>query len=379
MKRIAFFFGSGISRASGAPTVDQLTNSILGDPWEFTSRETFVPKVPGVSSHPFDDGNRFQEFLRLLADEIGPEIKRALNRMVNYEDLYAAAIQIVDYELKVLVNPMILRSYAALRSQSSSLYLGKGSHVNQDEFASLADRACTLIQWAVFHGLLKATAPVGMGALADVCQMDLEVDIFTLNHDTLIERLLKGVNITFADGFSECDGDVTYFNSNWPSSNCRLFKLHGSVDWYRFQSGGKDRYARVSRHDSILRDRSGDLLDGVDSTPVFLTGTYVKEKNYGVNFFGEHFSEFRQRLCTHEKLVCCGYGWGDSGINIRLSQWLREDDRRQITVLHGGPCAHLELWRSRLWTGYVKQNRVTIVPKWLSECTVDDLISTAVV
>lgn len=58
------------------------------------------------------------------------------------------------------------------------------------------------------------------------------VDIFSLNHDLLIEKQLENETIPYADGFGEADGDATLFNSSWnnQTSGVRLFKLHGSVD-----------------------------------------------------------------------------------------------------------------------------------------------------
>jgi hypothetical protein len=60
----------------------------------------------------------------------------------------------------------------------------------------------------------------------------------------------------------------------------------------------------------------------LDPKPLFLTGTTVKEQLYGVSLVCELFAEFRTRLRDHHKLVCCGYGWSDKGINIRLRQLL---------------------------------------------------------
>ena len=56
-----------------------------------------------------------------------------------------------------------------------------------------------------------------MDAIAAVASVLPSVDIFSLNHDLLIERLLHKAGIPFADGFAERDGDVLRFNWSWNS------------------------------------------------------------------------------------------------------------------------------------------------------------------
>ena len=52
MKHISFLFGSGISLASAAQSVEELTQSVLHDRWLKTCRETFIPDGPVRSDDP---------------------------------------------------------------------------------------------------------------------------------------------------------------------------------------------------------------------------------------------------------------------------------------------------------------------------------------
>jgi hypothetical protein len=105
MKRISFLFGSGISLASAAPSVKELTRSVLEDRWLITSRKTFIPDGLGRQDAPLDNSLRYQDFIKLLYNEISPAIESLEEREANYEDLYAAAISILEHEMKVRVNP----------------------------------------------------------------------------------------------------------------------------------------------------------------------------------------------------------------------------------------------------------------------------------
>ncbi|HRP03808.1 MAG TPA: SIR2 family protein [Opitutaceae bacterium] len=374
MKRISFLFGSGISLASAAPSVKELTRSVLEDRWLITSRKTFIPDGLGRQDAPLDNSLRYQDFIKLLYNEISPAIESLEEREANYEDLYAAAISILEHEMKVRVNPLIVRTIQSLRISAQSLYEGQGYHIDENEFASLVDRARDLIQWAVYHGLAKAKEPKGLGVLSALARREIEMDIFTLNHDRLIEQEFRNNKIYYHDGFSQKDGDVVFFEPKWDSERIRLIKLHGSTDWYRFQLQDLDRFGRVDANTGLLKDRSGELLSTSDPCPKFLSGTHAKEFNYGRNLFGELFSQFRNRLKTCQALVCCGYGWGDKGINNRLSEWLVADGARRVVVLHGGKPEDVGINRYYSWSQWKVRKRIHVIPKWLCQCSIRDLI-----
>ncbi len=278
--------------------------------------------------------------------------------------------------MKERINPLIDRTIQALRISAQSLYEGQGYHIDTNEFASLVYRARDLIQWAVYYGLAKAKAPVGLGVLSDLARSEIEMDIFTLNHDRLIEQEFRKNKISYYDGFGQIDGDVAFFDPKWESERIRLIKLHGSTDWYRFKVRGLDRFGRVDANTGLLKDGSGAFLSESEPCPVFLSGTHTKELNYGRNLFGELFSQFRSRLEACQTLVCCGYGWGDKGINNRLSEWLVANENRRVVVLHGGDLANLGINRYYSWSKWRKEDgRIDVVPKWLKECSIADLIA----
>jgi hypothetical protein len=374
MTRISFLFGSGISLASGAPSVESLTRSLLQDRWLITSRKIFISDGPGRQDAPLDNSQRYQDFIRLLHKEISPVIKSLEERDANYEDLYAAATSILEHEMNVWVNPLIVRAIQALRISAESLYHGQGYHIDRNEFASLIDRACDLIKWVVYDGLAAATKPVGLGVLSDLASSGTEMDIFTLNHDRLIEQEFRNNKIFYHDGFGQIDGEVMFFHPKWDSERIRLIKLHGSTDWYRFQVRGLDRFGRADANTGFLKDGSGAFLSPSESCPQFLSGTRAKEFNYGRYIFGELFSQFKNRLETCQTLVCCGYGWGDKGINNRLSEWLVADGARRVVILHGGDLAEVGINRYFSWSLWKADGRIVVIPKWLNQCSVSDLI-----
>jgi len=372
--KAAFFFGSGISRDSGAPMVDAVTDSLLHGAWEAHTDQRFYPsKAPST-----EEAERAQEFVRILAAHINRHLQHHEGRDANYEDIYAAALQIVWDETSEIINPLVAESVALIRKATEHLFRNQRPHIDRNAFASLADRATDLVQWNVFHGLAKATKPVGMEAISVVAKQADELDIFSLNHDLLIEHELDQNGIAFADGFgAEWGNDVFRFNWSWnaPGTKVRLYKLHGSLNWYFFRTKLFDQFGKVKGDPEHCKDENGHRLSLLQPQPRFLTGTTVKEQSYGTGLTGEFFGEFRKRLAAHETLICCGYGWEDKGINIRLNQWLRDNLKNKIVILHKGSADEIQqkrFWFFR-WDDYGRAGKVLVFPHWLSECTVQDL------
>jgi hypothetical protein len=375
MARAAFFFGSGISLASGAPSVGTITDQLLGRQWIEHTDGTFFPNPPHYGGEP-RGALRAQQFLQRIRDKIESGLLAREKRRAHYEDLFSAARQIVQDEMLEIPNPLIADFSAALRAQTADLFAAQPAHIDDNRFASLADRASILIQWAVAFGLHGAKIPRGMSLIGEVAKSVDDLDIFSLNHDQLIETQLNQDSVEFFDGFGNRNGDALIFDSNWPTVPAvRLFKLHGSIDWYRIRFSEWDQYAKLRSSVLDARDKEGRLINLLDVTPMFLSGNMVKEQVYGYGLIGEHFVRFRDRLSTHRTLICCGYGWGDKGINSRLIQWLHDAKENRVVILHGegeAAVAAAGFWTFR-WQRFRELGKVVVIPKWLSACTLAEL------
>lgn len=360
MARAAFLFGSGISLASGAPRVDTITNLVLGQSDD-----------PAVACA--------QAFLKLVKAEIDTHLLEQENREANYEDLYAASYQIFQDQKEDITSPLIWRSMEALQNASVEIQRAVPTRGQPTQFLDLLLTANEWIQGAVWQSLRPVTEPKGLSVVAEVAASTETMDVFTLNHDLLLENLFAQSSIPFSDGFAQEDNDFTRFNWSWKSSDkVRLLKLHGSINWFRFDftNEGKTtrQYARVVGDHRDARPAAGRAME-VDDQPAVLTGTTVKEQTYGLYLFGEIFSKFRRYLSKHDTIIVSGYGWGDKGINHRLNQWLGDGDDHRIVILHNNPdevLAEKRFWSGR-WGWYSETGKVVLVEKWLSECTLADL------
>ncbi|MGP1680646.1 MAG: SIR2 family protein [Burkholderiales bacterium] len=377
MSNPAFFFGSGISYGSMAAGVEQITQDLLTLRWLAHTDSSFYLAPDQNATSDTGEAGRAQDFLRRLQKCTAPHLGTHDGRVPHYEDLFAAATQIVQDEMREITNPMIADTLAFLHRDTADLWMQQSPHIDDNRFASLAARACELIQWAVAHGLARARQPVGMKAISDTAKVVADLDIFTLNHECLIEKQLTTEGIAYHDGFGEVNGDARIFNGDWRLDEpaVRLFKLHGSVDEYRIRFPKWDQHARVTGDINSAKDSAGQRLNTLNIVPRFLTGTTVKEQAYGLGVTGETLAAFRRRTSGHRTIICCGYGFSDKGINQRLNQWLLDQEENRLILLD--PREESAIQAPRFWTfrweRYHRSGKLVVVPKWLSQCTVDDL------
>lgn len=152
------------------------------------------------------------------------------------------------------------------------------------------------------------------------------VTFFTTNYDTLLEDALALNKINVTDGFS--GGAVAFWNANkefkqssHKSAHCALYKLHGSVDWYRDEKHG------------LVRVRYGTkYLSDAANIMIYPQATkYVETQK---DPFASLFSGLRFKLKENGQnvLITCGYSFGDEHINSEIESCL-EDANNKTTVV----------------------------------------------
>ena len=379
----AFLFGSGISRASGCPSVEEITESVLSKDWHWDGGVVVPGKPTAPLFGPNDElGGRTRDLIRLVHARLIEHLLYRERRLPTYEDHFSCLSQIVDDEMGEFPNPPIRDFSHSLRFQSFNLWNGIHAHLSNgygNHFASLSDKAIEAIQHVVHRSLAAKGPPVGFGLLSSVFDKLGSLDIFSLNHDLLIEDYLDSRSIHYADGFGKWDGDAKPFSWSWNKEDVqvRLFKLHGSIDWYRLHFKARDvvQYAKTRGDPEHAKDSTGTLLLSLDPSPYFVTGTTFKELSYGRGISGEVFAQFKPRLREHHTLFCSGYGWGDIGINARIAQWLHDDKVHRVVILHGKEGEDLKakrFWQIH-WDKLSGKGKVVRLDKWFSQCSYGDI------
>ncbi len=366
------------------PLVADVTSAALHENWHLHSSGVFQP---GQSPSPYLKDSitpLVQAFLRKLneiaQDYIGELSHGPSPRAPHYEDFFSLSYQAARSERDYTPNLAVVEFLRRLRTDTHLLHTGfKGGTQGGEGLSGLAETACDFLHWVVHHKLAQSSGPcIGLHSITDTAREVDEVDIFTLNHDLLVEKQCEARGFTVEDGFADRRGQLRAFNG-WPAKRrekVRLLKLHGSINWFLYDFPGWARQYAISDGDPFHScDQSGQFVYPVQGKAAFLSGTLVKEELYGLGFFGDVFRTFHNQLSRHCHLIVSGYGFGDPGVNRRLGQWLhdRPDNGNRLVVLNRGSPG--DFFKNK---GYWLQNAhnkgsLILIDKWLQDCTVADL------
>ena len=379
------FLGSGTSLPTGLPAVGNILNQVLQNPWHRGTDGLFYPGSSNdlMMGDPTASVQRFIHHVKGLIDV--EHAKRGFDE-ANYEDLFFVLKQVADAEISEMRNAAIESFVERLRSQEKSFplnedYLGAGTP--RRHLYALASLACELIQAVVRETLATPKKPVGLTLVAGLAQT-APLDIVTLNHDTLIERLLRECDIPFADGFGKPDGEVRWFEPSVFDNRHqnRLLKLHGSINWFEFVK--KEGEERVGREGTAtngdpwhVKTADGAMLQNGSVTPLFLTGVGNKTSSYNSGIYAEMIFRFHEALKTADTMVMSGYGWGDKGVNVRILDWLHVRPSNRLFLLHRDPEGLIASGNSlsHRYERLVEKKQLIMIRKWLQDVSCTELLA----
>lgn len=154
------------------------------------------------------------------------------------------------------------------------------------------------------------------------------ISFFTTNYDTLLEDALSLERKLTIDGFS--GGAMAYWNPDQEfsrsgemnRSSYKLFKLHGSVDWYKDDDNG------------LIRSRYG-VNYFTDPSQILIYPQASKYIETQKDPFASLFLGLRQALESGEDniFVTCGYSFGDSHINSEMINALRDSNNKTTLLI----------------------------------------------
>lgn len=200
------------------------------------------------------------------------------------------------------------------------------------------------------------------------------LDVFTLNHDTVLEETLRAEGIPFTDGFAEQQGSVCPWNFallRGAAARIRVVKLHGSVDWCFYGQYGLARTVNRDMYHITLPDGSIDKNWGAGH-PTMLCGTFNKMLEYLRGPFFDLHLLFRKALGSVNLLVVSGYGFGDKGVNNRLWEWMSAGVDKRLVVIHLDHDALVREARGMVrqnWEQWEQAGKLICIPKWFEATT----------
>ena len=294
-------------------------------------------------------------------------------RVTNYEDLSYCARQIDDAISFEYENPALA---PLIEKLVGGVYYGH----NLLQLSDLAGMAADYIE-DVVRNLLG-------GPLNDLCYLTPisdaladehvgQLDLFTLNHDRAIPTFLRERGIAFSDGFEREFGTLRLWQDTYSVPHRRLFNLHGSIDWYRYElsiDGWTGQMtARTDDDPFHARGPDGELLAyPAGGRPRLLTGTFNKILSYPSDVFAGHHFRFHEALAAADRLLVVGYGFRDKAINSRLIAWVECPGERRMVVAHRDPDGLGQGARGAVaqkWARWEESGMLVFLPRHLEHTT----------
>ena len=197
----------------------------------------------------------------------------------------------------------VLSHIRALRAVAGKDKVRGLSADNLDQMDKLI---CDIIVELADKELLHKTTPYHqVASWIDGISRHLPIDIFTTNYDLLIEQAIEDQQVPYFDGFA--GGRKPYFDirsveeDKLPPRWVRLWKLHGSVNWYE-DSANRRVYRGSSNEEGDKRvifpsyqkyeeSRRLPYLAMIDRLRAFLKESTATLILIGYSFRDEHFNE----------------------------------------------------------------------------------------
>jgi hypothetical protein len=381
--KLSVFLGAGVSVPSGLPTAAELTDRL------------FRP-----SAIESDEARKIRGLLTLIREYDTTDIRRvglypagdgfrasgAIYRgdASTYEDLFFLCQQINLWSIGLSDNSQTSPFMEGIERRAGDLLGGTSFEARMSELSRLGRPACAYIE-AVAAETLRRDYGAGLDLLLEFARDPAvdELNIATLNHDTLVEQLLTANGVRYADGFGEGDGDVRWSDDRVyddPGARVRLFKLHGSLDWYSFKyRGGWKTALLVGPDPSCARDGAGEALSAARNSPSFLSGLN-KSVSYHRGVYADVHFRFLELLRRCDLIVMSGYGWGDTALNFQLETWLDSARGNRLVLLHQSPRELVDrsVIMAMSYEGWLGSGRLAVFEHWLADTSLSDLKKLAV-
>jgi len=379
--RLLFLIGSGASLDAELPSVGTITHHVRSGAGVFLgddARFYLDPENPNFGR------------LRPEAEPVIAFVGRLAERASAYYDSVFGPGHEIDYEELAFLSAQVERALSQTQENPAVFDFARELAESVDgglpAVHGIALNAYNYIR-DVTRVLLDRPLPRTdhLLAIVDACRASDQVELFTLNHDLVLETALERAGVAFSDGFERVYGDLRVWSDSFNNGNVRLLKLHGSLSWWGFWLPGEDWRgpvtARVTNGDALhARGEDGRML-GVphDLRPLFLVGTFDKIFGYETWIFPDQHFRFQESLRSADRLVVVGYGFRDQAINSRLIGWMSRSQDNRMIVVHGDPEQIPERARTaighRHWANWLSEGRLRIVRSWIADTSWNDVAS----
>ncbi|MCO7724874.1 SIR2 family protein [Myroides odoratimimus] len=351
-KKLTILLGAGFSANANMPIANGVTNYFNRDLRKkllnFSSGEwTWIDNKDQTTVHNGQLNYDYLGYSYVFNELLESYKAKNAGDFLNYEDFYQFVNDLFLSEEKISIifskaEEQLLKDYPHLADNKDINYLFLFKTKQYSKVLPILNYLIADILNPIPMGnkeLIETFSP-----FLEYLKKFEEVNIFTLNHDLLIEKLLTLAEIPYSKGF-ETENSVIISNEHpLPSftgnynQNVRIYKLHGSIDLYRFDhliKTGEGFYQYSGDYDYFITDnyydkhrcQKRDLITGEiiqnfspDIVPKFITGISKEEIIKKDKMYRKIYSDFEKSIKETENLFVSGYSFNDEHINKPLSE-----------------------------------------------------------
>lgn len=181
-----------------------------------------------------------------------------------------------------------------------------------DQLSSLDDYICDVIHEVVDRRLPARDTPYhSFARWVNAVRRDFPVEVFTPNYDLLLEQAMEEMRTPYFDGFPGVRSPLfdpgSVDDDRLPAHWVRIWKLHGSINWY--QSADGEVFRSSTSEDGQRRVIHPSHLKHEESRRMPYLAMLDRLRNF-------------LKVPT-AALVLCGYSFRDGHINDALAQGLQ--------------------------------------------------------
>lgn len=395
-KIITFLLGAGISLGAGAPSTKELTDIILKEKGirRYTDQSFYLSNKKDPVMHS-------EKIVKLIQDALNGIKIRILNyykklgkenlgneRMMNYENLYYFIWQLWSSGSGEYDNPVPIRVFNEIKKR----FRTKLNAISEDTFCnpSLTKFLEDILIYIEDIISLKLEINLEEEYIKSIQEAYYDdyvtnINIFSLNHDTLIEQCFDEKNFDYCDGFITNDSKMSIWDPEtfeYNQSIVNLYKLHGSINWFRYRRQDEVIHFVGKALDGVkdidhIKDSKGNYLDR-HNRHLLLIGTFNKMFDYLSNIFIEIHYRFFKSLQNINNLIISGYSFNDKGINFNIVKWMDSDLKNRIIIINPNPYELKYNSRGMIirgWTDWENSGRLKTVSKKFEEVRWEEIKS----
>jgi len=392
--KISFLLGAGVSLYANSPSTNQLTKSLLNDNniIQHSDKSFYYLNKDDPSKQLIE---LIQSFLKYIKTKIKKYYvwlgKANLNniRMLNYESIYYFVWQLWSCSNGEYDNPAVFKIYKEVHKKFI-LELNKldEDFFDNKDFSNFLENALRYIEDIISIKLdielkencnyLKAIQEANGNSIIE------KIEIFSLNHDTLIEQCLDLKKIGYCDGFIKKDLDIKVWDPisfNDDDFKINLYKLHGSINWFQFGRVDEGRWV-IGNVPIYIKDMDhikapdNSYLDRINRHLV-LIGTFNKMFEYLTDIFIELHCRFFKALLESDCLVISGYSFNDKGVNYNIRRFVKSSYDKKILIIHPKPEKLRRYTRGmidNIWDGLLMAKQMEFIRKKFEATQFDNIM-----